>query len=538
MSILANPFVQFIAASRRAIILLSFFLLAIGALMQAAYIFAPLESLPHRPFEEDTFFHLSVCRNLAAGKGLTIDGETPTSGAQPGTLVYSLAYLAAPDPLSLEALRLVRALGFFGSLLSTLAVFVCAFALLKTDTVNRLPLALLSCAIWTASYQAYRTNLNGYETVFAVSFLLLSVAAYVWRSAAASTYTYPVRDIVVGISLALAVYARIDLGLWALCAAIGFLFLSPEPLKRRLISVSIWALTAVLATLPFWYHNLTVGGSLMPISGKASAFQMSFHGFWTSVGNCFLRGFSSLGEVCFLSLYLPYSLNGNAVGLLAALVGISLMLWTLVFTNNVRNYLAHCIPKSIAIPILAFALLLFGYYVFAHGSWWFMRRYIHPERALFFAISGVYVCSLAYVVTRASSLQWLRSRSVVILSTIIAAVSVGQFAMTWGDKTSNQMYAAAEWINANIPASSKIGAFQSGTLGYFCNNVVNLDGKNNALALQAMTSGTGLEFIRDQNIDIVVDWPSQIAKYVDFESFRKEYEPISRVGAFEIYRRK
>lgn len=538
MNILTNPFVQFIAASRRAMILLSFFFLAVGTLMQAAYIFAPLQSLPHRPFEEDTFFHLSVCRNLAAGKGLTIDGETPTSGAQPGTLVYSLAYLAAPDPLSLETLRLVRALGFFGSLLSTLAVFVCAFALLRTDTANRLPLALFSCAIWTASYQVYRTNLNGYETVFAVSFLLFSVAAYVWRFAAAGIYTYRARDIVVGVSLALAIYARIDLGLWALCAAIGFLFLSPEPLKRRMISVGVWALTAMLATLPFWYHNLTVGGSLMPISGKASAFQMSFHGFWTSVGNCLLRGFNSLGEVCFLSVYLPYSLNGSAVGLLAAVLGVSLLLWTLVFTKNVRSYLVHCIPKGVAIPILLFACLLFGYYVFAHGSWWFMRRYIHPERALFFTISGVYVSSLAYVFTRSSSLQWLRSSSIVILCIIMSAVSVGQFAVTWGDKASNQMYAVAEWINANIPATSKIGAFQSGTLGYFCNDVVNLDGKNNALALQAMTTGTGLEYIKDHNINFVVDWPSQIAKYVDFESFRKEFEPIARVGAFEIYRRK
>ena len=536
MSILTNPFVQFIAASRRVMILLSFFLLAIGALMQAAYIFAPLESLPHRPFEEDTFFHLSVCRNLAAGKGLTIDGETPTSGAQPGTLIYSLAYLAAPDPLSLEALRLVRALGFFGSLLSTLAVFVCAFALLKKDNCNRLPLALLSSALWTVSYQAFRTNLNGYETVFAASALLFSFAAYVWTATATNRSWR--RDLIFGVSLALAVYARIDLGLWALCAALGYLLLSIRPLKQRLASIVTWGITATLLTLPFWYHNLVVGGSIMPISGKASAFQMSFHGFWTSVGNCFLRGFSSLGEVCFLSTYLPYSQNGSVVGLLAALVGISLMLWTLVFTKNVRRYLAYCIPRGAAIPILAFAFLLFGYYVFAHGSWWFMRRYIHPERALFFAVSGVYVCSLAYVVTRPSSLQWLRNSSVVILGIIFAAVSVVQFAVTWGDKASNQMYAVAEWANANIPSSSRIGAFQSGTLGYFCANVVNLDGKNNPEALRAMITGTGLEFIKDQNIDFVVDWPSQIAKYVNFERFCDEFEPVATVGASTIYKRR
>ena len=536
MSILTNPFAQFITANRRVVILLSFFLLAIGALMQAAYIFAPLESLPHRPFEEDTFFHLSVCRNLAAGKGLTIDGETPTSGAQPGTLIYSLAYLAAPDPLSLEALRLVRALGFFGSLLSTLAVFVCAFVLLTKDKGNRLPLALLSSALWTVSYQAFRTNLNGYETVFATSALLFSVAAYVWVATAANRNWR--RDLIFGMSLALAVYARIDLGLWALCAALGYLLFSVRPLKQRLVSIIIWGITASLLTLPFWYHNLVVGGSIMPISGKASAFQMSFHGFWTSAGNCLLRGFNSLGEVGFLSLYLPYSINGNAGGLIIAVLGISIIVAALICNRHVRVYLANCIPFSVAAPILAFACLLFGYYIVAHGSWWFMRRYIHPERALFFAVSGIYVCSLAYVVTRPSSLQWLRKSSVVILGIIFAAVSVAQFAVTWGDKTSNQMYAVAEWANKNIPASSRIGAFQSGTLGYFCSNVVNLDGKNNPEALRAMITGTGLEFIKDQKIDFVVDWPSQIAKYVNFERFCHEFEPVATVGASTIYKRR
>ena len=536
MSLKSNSFAQFVASNRNAILRLSIVLIAVGTLMQASYIFAPAGSLPHRPFEEDTFFHLSVCRNLAAGKGLTIDGVTPTSGAQPGTLVYTLAYLLADDPWSLGSLRVVRALGFIGSLLSTLAIFVCALALLKGDKNNRFALAMLSCALWTVSYQAFRTNLNGYETVFAASALLLSVAAYIWTATA--THSNWKRDAIFGISLAIAIYARIDLGLWALCAALGYLFLSLRPFKQRLVSVCAWAITATIFTSPFWYHNLAVGGSVMPISGRASAFQMSFHGFWTSIGSCLVHGFNSLGEIGYLSLYLPYSINGNAIGAAAAVLGLSIIAAALIFYRPVRGYLAHCVPPNVAVPILAFACVLFAYYVFAHGSWWFMRRYVHPERALFFTISGVYLCSLAFFISRCAPLQWLRKYSILIVGALIAVVSIGQFLSTWGDITSNQMYAPSKWINENIETSSKIGAFQSGTMGYFCANVVNLDGKNNPDALRAMTTGKGLEFIKSQNIKFVVDWPSQIAKYVNFERFCEEFKPIATVGAFTIYQRK
>lgn len=531
-----RSFIEYVKDNRSAIVWSSLILIVAGVLMQGAYVFAPEESLAHRPFEEDTFFHLSVCRNLAAGKGLTIDGDTPTSGAQPGTLVYTLAYLLARDPFSLDALRLVRAIGLIGSLFSSLAVFVLSYALLSKDKDNAFPLALLSSGLWTASYQVFRINLNGYETVFASSALLLSVSAYVLRIRADQGRT--LKDFAFGTSLALAIYARIDMGIWALCASAGLLFFGREGLRQRLTSVGVWALTAAALTLPFWYHNFSVGGSLMPISGKASAFQMSFHGFWTSVGNCLLRGFNSLGEFGFLSLYIPYSANGSMAGLLAGIVGISLIFGAFVFCRPIRLYLARCVPLEIAVPVVSFMFLLFAYYVFAHGSWWFMRRYMHPERALFFALSGVYLCGLAYLLKIAGMQRCPCSRLMNMILALFAGISIGQFVLTWGDRTSNQMYEVAKWINGNITPTSKIGAFQSGTLGYFCRNIVNLDGKNNPHALEAMTQGRGLEFIKSQDIEFVVDWPSQIAKYVNYGEFLEQFDAVGSVGAFQVYRRR
>lgn len=529
-------FSVFISNNTRLLSIWSVVLILLGILMQFSYIFAPIESLPHRPFEEDTFFHLSVCRNLATGNGLTIDGSTPTSGAQPGTLIYTLAYLFADDPFALEALRLVRTVGFIGSIFSSFAIFICTFSLLKFDKQNRFALGLLSCALWTISYQAFRTNLNGYETVFSATALLISISIYAWRlDAKKHLFLF---DVLFGVSLSIAIYTRIDMGLWAFCSALSFLIFSKNEIFKKVLSVTIWTVTCTIVTLPFWIHNIHVGNSLMPISGKASAFQISFHGIWTSVGNCFLRGFNSIGEFGFISLYLPYSINGNLIGFIVAFFGILLIFLPICLSHSFCNYLSSHFSRNIAVPILTFMVLLFSYYCFMHGSWWFMRRYMHPERALFFAFSSIYISGLAFTLINLISTRRIHKIVIPALLAVITVISISQFVITWGDTKSNQMYEVANWLNNNIKNSPKIGAFQSGTLGYFCKNITNLDGKNNPYALDAMVSGNGLEYIKKQNLEYVVDWPSQIAKYINYDAFKNDFNEFGSVSASKVYQRK
>src|SRR5947207_1938921 len=93
----------------KALVRLSWFLILFGVILQLSYVFASREALPHRPFEEDTFFHMAVTRNIAMGKGITIDGVTPTSGAQPGTFIYTVAHLLGHFD-KWQALRWARAL--------------------------------------------------------------------------------------------------------------------------------------------------------------------------------------------------------------------------------------------------------------------------------------------------------------------------------------------------------------------------------------------------------------------------------------------
>src|SRR3712207_9582902 len=58
----------------------------------------------------------------------------------------------------------------------------------------------------------------------------------------------------------------------------------------------------------------------------------------------------------------------------------------------------------------------------------------------------------------------------------------------------------------------RVGAFESGTLGYFHDDTVNLDGKVNRGALRAARSGTSPDYVDRMRIDVLVDIASGIRR--------------------------
>jgi hypothetical protein len=67
-------------------------------------------------------------------------------------------------------------------------------------------------------------------------------------------------------------------------------------------------------------------------------------------------------------------------------------------------------------------------------------------------------------------------------------------------------YDIARWVEANTREGEKIGVFQCGTIGYLSHRqVINLDGKVNREALDAMKKGCLESYLREEGIDVVVD---------------------------------
>jgi hypothetical protein len=53
-----------------------------------------------------------------------------------------------------------------------------------------------------------------------------------------------------------------------------------------------------------------------------------------------------------------------------------------------------------------------------------------------------------------------------------------------------------------------VGAFQSGTLGFFHDRTLNLDGKLNPLALAASRERRHQSYVLDSPVEFVIDWVS------------------------------
>jgi len=132
-------------------------------------------------------------------------------------------------------------------------------------------------------------------------------------------------DLVLGLALGVAILSRVDLGILAVCLTVVFLGWGTGLVVKRVRSVAIWAALAFFVTLPWWVYNYRLDGSMMPISGKASAFQMTFHGVGQSIWLCLVHTLGALWEIPLLSFYAPYGWDETWWGHLVRVVPLVLL---------------------------------------------------------------------------------------------------------------------------------------------------------------------------------------------------------------------
>ena len=82
----------------------------------------------------------------------------------------------------------------------------------------------------------------------------------------------------------------------------------------------------------------------------------------------------------------------------------------------------------------------------------------------------------------------------------------------------DQMYAAAVWMNTNLPAGSRIGVFNAGIQEYFSTQtVVDLDGLVNNDAAEALRLKSLWLYMRTDHIEYVADFDEYIRyRYLSF----------------------
>ncbi|MEP7220436.1 MAG: hypothetical protein ABI876_16040, partial [Bacteroidota bacterium] len=254
----------------------------IGLLLQLVLLFRSDERFLSRPFQEDSFYVMSVARSLARGLGLSVDGVHPTNGVQPLICFLDAPLFAISGGNDFLALRLAL---FLQIIIMSCAVFAIArFAttLLKDEGERRRVFWLMTMILaW--SYTIVNGLMNGLETGLAVAITFLTLAYY--NSSIADpldTETPPFRNyLVLGALLGIAVLTRIDIAILVPTILLVHLIQAhlrfrSLPMNERLraarrvfVGCFIVGAMSLAISSPWWVYNVTRFGSLVPISGQS-----------------------------------------------------------------------------------------------------------------------------------------------------------------------------------------------------------------------------------------------------------------------------
>jgi hypothetical protein len=511
--------VRLAGLARAAALVVALALLAI-ALRPAAHIF-------DMPLTEDGYYSLSVARNLAAGRGLTIDGTTLTNGFQPLFTIFEGGAFALAGGNETLALRFVLAFAWAFHAIGAVLVALIARDIwpVRHGDRERSLRAALAAFLYLAAPLLLNHAYNGLETGCVMAFY-----AACWRLMQTGRDESWFGLALFGALIGLMVLARIDSAFLALILGLNEMRRSwsrgPVTMLAR---AAVMGGTALLVSSPWWIYNTLYFGSPMPTSGTA---QQAWALEWlrlefaewalrlVAVPWIFAGAYEGTGAV---SIPWPFgpaqAMDLTPIGTLRLLVLVAVVVW---LVRAVRRRDFHDTPTSpreaemirrsfefAACFALALAALVV-YYALSFTAYWFFYRYFAPAALFAFVIAPVLWARLATgPTTRACRLA-----SVALVAVLAAQiVSLAILAQSGRGIGGNTVYHdQIALVRQHVPDSEPVAAGQTGTLGYFRDRVVNLDGKVNVEALKYQSHMW--DYLRERNIKWFVDWPHYANKYL------------------------
>lgn len=496
----------------------------------ATLAFRPRSLVVLWPLLEDGFYSLTVARNVALGRGISVDGVAPTNGFQPlFTFLTVPAFLVAGAD-RYRAVRLVLGLhwAFF---LGTAAVLgLVARRLFGAGRPETEGMAFWAVAfLYLANPLAFQAHFNGLETGCA-----LFLYAVVWLYGQSRAIDSPRAFVLLGGLLGLTVLARID-AVFFVAAVCACLFLFPSAVSPRwgdrLRPPLVVGAAAFLVSSPWWLYNSIVFGSLMPSSGAA---QQDWGPEPARLG---------LALVTLARMVAPWWVSFDPgrfgrdpwadalrVGLLA--LGLGFLWW------RRRDVRACLLPRGAGpapprswpgLCLLVASLGLLVWYAASSFASWFYARYLSPflligtlalAWVLIVLAERAPVAALLIVVVTGWSVPWDA------LASYRGPVEKGNIMFT------NQL----PMVEARVPKEECVAALQSGTLGYFRDCVVNLDGKVNPAVLTRR--GDIWRYLDERRVRWLCDWPQLFRSYFGSRPERNGWETVETWNKFVLYHRK
>jgi hypothetical protein len=237
----------------------------------------------------------------------------------------------------------------------------------------------------------------------------------------------------------------------------------------------------------------SVSGSFMPSSGPAQATLVDLGSAWG-------RGEAmTLSVAQNLAPWAPLSF-----GPLASALAVGALLALIVAAIRRETTAPYWRPGGALVltawgaGLLALPLIYFAFFWAAH----FYARYTAPIAVLSLVVSAAALARLPEAARRPLAVSAVAFFALVNAWAAWDTHHRGEI----GDGHS----VAAGYVARHLPKDARVGAFQSGVVGFYNDNVINLDGKVNVGALAAIRAKRIEDYIDRERIDYVIDWEGVI----------------------------
>jgi hypothetical protein len=474
----------------------------------------PASSVFLIPLSEDGYYAMSIARNIAAGRGITIDGVTATNGFQPLFTFIQAAMFRLSSGDDALAIRLILALHWLCQIGAALFVGRIAGDAVPGGRPG-LRRALASFLYFAGTY-LFLFHFNGLETG-----LLLFLLAFAWRQVQRGRTESWGGLAGFGLLLGLVVLTRIDMAILVVCLCLREL----SAFRKRgwdmaFGRAALLGLLALAISSPWWLYNWIGFGSPMPISGTAQQGWSleAFRGGW-------------LGWA-FGTATMPWLFLGNFESRVADWLRLPIFLAMLAL---ILRFLFAAAEDAMAGRTRGFAralfatLLLLGlWYGLSFFAVWFYSRYLAAS-----ALLGVVTLAVA-----AEPIAGRRPALAGLVGLVLLAPVLTLAALAWhgaglyGTILFRDQLALVERL---VPPDDVVAAGQSGTLGFFRPHVVNMDGKVNP-AIHAY-AGHPWDYLAERDIHWFVDWPWYVEKSLGPDPAQHGWHPRGRLANFVLYHR-
>ncbi len=439
---------------------------------------------------EDGYLMLTIARNMAIGLGMSVsDGTIASNGVQPlATVLFSVPYLltGGDKVLGLAGVHLIAVAISLGGLFAVRAL---ARDLLRgQDDTPLWPWFV--AALWFLGPLLLFHTMNGLETGLYTAMIAVTLVIFGQVLAKGQGATFADR-MILGAACGVTFLARND-GAFLVTAifvvwGLRNLIVQRDGILKVVADLTPPGVLSLIVAAPWLINNYVNFGSIVPVSGTAQALSGGF------AKNADLLP-AMLFENTFPMLPVPAALQVMPAFQFAAV----LLVLGLVGVFVVQAWRRGGPTRYVVVAFLLFSLIMCVYYGLYFGAGWFLSRYLAPLAPLTITAAVSVAIGLLRRIPQAATILGLASL-------VVCLVLLGR-AATFSVRPQGH-FQVVDWVSTNVPAETWVGAVQTGTVGYWHDRTINLDGKVNPEALEAiLTEGHVLNYVLESPIEVLADW--------------------------------